>query len=189
MAEVTLNRARILAIIGQLVAAGMTQHVRVRLERFEPRLLGGPLNHLRESGRGDRRPAFEQEDEAGIRLLAPEFAERPQGVTLDRMRGRRSVLLPANIQVAAIEIDLRPFQTDKLCGSQSVLIRHPDHGGVAQTVTVALGSSRELLDLARRQMLAGPQNGVRRPARGNCPIFGGCTTNRRAGFPMSFKTS
>ena len=62
MAEVALNRARIHAVVGQLVAARMAQHVRVYLHG-ETGSLACALHHRLKATRGERRAALADKHE------------------------------------------------------------------------------------------------------------------------------
>ena len=50
MPEIGLDRARIMAVVGELVAAGMAEHVGVRLDAQIGRD-GCPLDHAAKAGR------------------------------------------------------------------------------------------------------------------------------------------
>ena len=62
VAEITLNRAGIDAVVRQLVAAGVPEHVRVHLE-LEACNLAGTFDHGLEAAIGERCPALADEDE------------------------------------------------------------------------------------------------------------------------------
>ena len=74
--EVGLQRARVVALIRQLVAASMAQHVRMGLEA-ELRLNPGPLDHAGEPGGAERRTTLGREHEWRLRVLLA--LEPPQG--------------------------------------------------------------------------------------------------------------
>src|SRR5260370_8432585 len=66
VAQIVLQRPGIDAVVGELVASGMSEHVRVRLER-EPRLLAGPLHQAGQPGPPEGRLAFRHEDHIAAR--------------------------------------------------------------------------------------------------------------------------
>jgi hypothetical protein len=66
--EIRLEGAGIVTVIRQLVAAGMSQHVRMRL-KGELGLDPSALNHARESSRAKGRTALGREYEWRLRLL------------------------------------------------------------------------------------------------------------------------
>src|SRR5262245_63225012 len=68
VAEVSLQRPRVVAFVGQRVAAGMPQHVRVRLE-CEFGLDRCPFHHAGEPGSAERCPALRGEHEGRLGLL------------------------------------------------------------------------------------------------------------------------
>jgi hypothetical protein len=68
MAEPALDRPRVVAFVREGVAAGVAEHVGMRLEL----LAGGgrgTLDHSGEAGRGERRAALADEDEGRGRAL------------------------------------------------------------------------------------------------------------------------
>jgi hypothetical protein len=91
MAEPSLDRPGVVALVGQRVAAGVAQHVGMGLDLK----LGASrraLDHPGKAGRGERRSAFADEDEGRRRALSLEPAKRSQLVALDWVRARRAVL-------------------------------------------------------------------------------------------------
>ena len=73
MAEVRLQRPGVGALVGQSVARGMAQHVRVDLKGhlgLDP----GPLDHLLQTGNGEGRSPLADEDEGRLGLAF----QRPQ---------------------------------------------------------------------------------------------------------------
>ena len=62
MTEVRLQRPSVCSFVGQCVARGMAQHVRMHLERH-PGLNPGTLDHLLQAGHGEGRSPFADEDE------------------------------------------------------------------------------------------------------------------------------
>jgi len=89
--EVCLQRPRVVPLVGERVAAGVPEHVRVG---FEPQLRFGAcaLDHAGKPRRGERRSPLRGEYERRLGVL---FALKPpQGAQLvaeDRMRTRRSI--------------------------------------------------------------------------------------------------
>ena len=73
MPEVVLNAAGILAVVDQLVATGMAQHVRVHGEAY-PGPFARSGDQLPYRGRGERTATFAQEEVGGIRPVALQFA-------------------------------------------------------------------------------------------------------------------
>ena len=68
VAKVGLQRSRVVPLVGQGVAAGVSQHVRMRLERelgFNPHT----FHHTGKAGSGERRTALGREHEGALRLL------------------------------------------------------------------------------------------------------------------------
>ena len=85
MTKIGLQGAGVVAVIRELIPAGMAQHVRMRLEA-ELRQSPGALDHAGEPGRAEWRAALGREYEWRPRLLLA--LEPPQGaqfVTEDGM--------------------------------------------------------------------------------------------------------
>lgn len=114
MPEIGLQGAGVVAVVGQRVAAGVAQHVRVDLERH-PGFDAGPFHHPREPG-GRKRPSpLAGEHERRCRRLLPlQAAQRPQLVAQDRVGSRGAALDPSGVQGGAGEVDLVPAQVDQL---------------------------------------------------------------------------
>jgi hypothetical protein len=79
--EIHLQRPCIPAVVRQLIASRMAQHVRVRFEP-EPGRLAGPLYHLRKAAPRERRAALGHEYEFRVRRLFAQPAQRSHGVAL-----------------------------------------------------------------------------------------------------------
>ena len=65
VSEIMLDCAGVVAIVGELVAAGMAQHVRMNLER-EAGLDAQPCDHPTEAADGECRAAFGHEHTPGL---------------------------------------------------------------------------------------------------------------------------
>src|SRR5664279_6369105 len=98
VAEVSLQGPRIMPHVRQSVAAGVAEHVRVRLEGQ----LGLParaFDHAGEASRTKRCPAFRGEHKGRFGfLLALKTPQGPQLVTKDRVGTRSTLLGPADMQ-------------------------------------------------------------------------------------------
>jgi hypothetical protein len=164
--------ARIMPIVGELVPARMTQHVRVNREGELGRL-ADPGKLLAKAGCGHRREALGGEDvRGGWHLL---FVQATQGTdfepTQDVGRGA-AVLEPTHVEQALVEVDHIPAQRDELGGAQAVPVGDEDHGAVTVGVaakTIATGLA-QALDLFAGEELARPEFSIGAPARRKCPI-------------------
>jgi hypothetical protein len=116
-----LQRSSIDAVVGELEAAGVAQHVGMRLERQ----LGHnaeAVEQLQEPGPGDRAPSLGVEDVAALQVLAAQLAQRPDLLAGQRMGAVGPVLRPADVDAAGVQLDLRPFQIAQLGGAERVAI-------------------------------------------------------------------
>ena len=91
MPQISLQRARIDAVIRQLIAARMAEHVSVGFYA-QTGCDCRPLDHAGESGRRQRRAALRNEHERRRSAFALVPAERPHLSAGQGMRGRRAVL-------------------------------------------------------------------------------------------------
>jgi hypothetical protein len=110
VAEVGLQGAGVVPVIRQLIAAGVAQHVRMRLEA-QLGLDASALDHAGEPGRTERRAALGREHEGRLGLLlAPEPPQSAQFVAKDRMGAGSALFDPADVQGSRPELDLVPAQ-------------------------------------------------------------------------------
>ena len=84
------------------------------------------------------------------------------------MRARGAILDPPDVKAGAVEVHLVPTQVADLGGPQSVPEGDQDHRRVAMVAPVDLSGLDQNLDLARREVLAGPKLGVWAPPQRKC---------------------
>ena len=77
------------------------------------------------------------------------------------MSSRFTAFDPADMQLAAIEIDGLPAQPRHLGGTEPVAERHQDHGRVAMAMPVGAGGLDQPFDLALGQIFTRPDCGIR----------------------------
>jgi hypothetical protein len=96
--QIGLQRPRIVALVGESIAAGVPQHVGMGLEA-KARLNARPLHQARKASRGEWRAAFGREHERGLGLLfALKPPQRPQFVAQDGVRAWGALLDPADVK-------------------------------------------------------------------------------------------
>ena len=119
MAEPVLDQPRVMAGIGQGVAAGVAQHVGVDPKRQ----LGALANGLHEAVDGVSRKwaaALGLKDES-TRRIALQLAQHAQFIASDRVDCGLAVLGPADVQCRiAAPFNLRPLQIGDLDSPQAV---------------------------------------------------------------------
>ena len=77
MAEPSLDCPSVVSLVGESVATGVAEHVRVRLE-VEARGARCPFNHPGKAGRGERGSPLADEDKRRRLALALEPAQGPE---------------------------------------------------------------------------------------------------------------
>ena len=117
MAKVVLDCPRILAVIGELVAAAMAQHVAVDQEP-EPRSLARPRNHALIASYAQWRAALRHEDlrARSRRRLSPEPPQRSALLGANRMHASRPALGSTYVQFAGGKVGVVPTHCHKLRG-------------------------------------------------------------------------
>src|SRR6516225_1212399 len=164
MAEPVLDQPRVMAGIGQGVAAGVAQHVGMDPKRQ----LGALANGLHEAVDGVSRKwtaAFGLEDE-GPRRVPLQLAQHAQFIAANGMHRGLAVLGPADVQCRiAAPLDLRPLQIGDLDGPQAVPEGNQDQRSVPLAVAPQLGGCDQLLDLGWGQVFAGTHLGIRPSCR------------------------
>ena len=175
--EIGLQRASIDAVVGELEAAGVAQHVRMHWEAEVGRD-AEPGDHLAKARRRERCAALGRKDKRRRWvLLALEPAERPQLAAGQRVNRLRAALEPAHMQAAMGKVDRVPAQRDQLARPQAMPVGDQDHGGVAVAIAVLASCRDQPIDLGVGQVLARADLGVAAPLRWsslvNCPINGG----------------
>jgi hypothetical protein len=152
VAEVSLQRPRIVALVGQRKAARVAQHVRMS-RKAQLGLDTSALHHASKACRRERRPALAGEHERRLGILLPlQLAQGPHFIADDGMSGRRALLGPPYVQDGVGEIDLIPTQVYKLRRPQAVAEGDEDHGSVTMTPAVTLGGIDQPVDLGAGQM-------------------------------------
>ena len=108
VSKIRLQRPGIVTTVGKRVAAGMPQHVRMRLEA-KLRLGPSSFEHSGEARGGERCSALRGEHKRRLGVLLA--LEPPQGlqfITDDRVSARGALLDPADVQGGRSEVDLIP---------------------------------------------------------------------------------
>src|SRR5215468_6037987 len=107
VAEISLDGASVVAVVGELEPTGMPQHVGMHEER-EFRSHPRPGHHALISGCGQRRRTLRDEDVWGRWSFAQELAQRATFPGRYRMHGGISALSPAYMQAPRGEVDVVP---------------------------------------------------------------------------------
>src|SRR5215472_5452029 len=147
VAEISLDGARVVAVVGELEPAGMPQHVGMHQER-EFRSHARPGNHALISSCGQRRATLRDKDVWGRWSFAQELAQRAAFPRRYRMHAGIPALGPAYMQAAGGQIDVVPAQRHQLRGPETMAVSDQDSRGVPMPRAVVLGGLDELLDLA-----------------------------------------
>src|SRR5262249_40752191 len=103
VAEVVLQRAGIDAVIGELEAAGVSEHVRMNGEgKFGQ--FPSPADHFEEPGPRHRATAFGVEDEAAVQVLPSQLAQCSDFLASEGVRAVDAILGPPDMDAAAIKL-------------------------------------------------------------------------------------
>jgi hypothetical protein len=104
VAEVGLQRSRIVALVGQRQATSLAQHVRMS-RKAQLGLDPSALYHARKACLRERRPPLAGERERRLGILLPlQLAHCPHFIAENRMGGRRTLLGPADVKDGVGEI-------------------------------------------------------------------------------------
>jgi hypothetical protein len=176
VAEIGLDGARVVAVVGELEPAGMPQHVGMYEER-EFRSHAGPSNHALISGCGQRRATLRDEDVWGRWGFAQELAQRAAFPRRYRMHAGIPALGPAYMEAPGGEIDVVPAQCHQLRGPETMAVSDQDSRGVAMPRAVLLGGLDEPLDLPVGEIFTGvtDPDGCSSPAPNQRLLFAGST--------------
>ena len=165
--EILLDRARVVALVRKLVSGGVPEHVRMDGEG-EIRELAGARDQLPGRRRRHRSAALGHEQIRRLRILAPQLAESSKLGPADRVRGRETVLQARDMHQAGLEVNLLPAHRDELGNAKPMAVGEEDERPIARPVAAYLARGlQELLDLRRRQVLAGAPIKIGSSARGD----------------------
>ena len=121
-----LESARIVSLVRERVAAGVPEHVRMRLEaQLGHRACA--FDHASEASRREWRAALRREHERRLGILFT--LKPPQGtqfVPHNRMSAGSALLDPTNVQGACFEVHLLPAQVHQFRRSKAMPVRHED---------------------------------------------------------------
>ncbi len=155
MPEVLLDRSGVVPLIGELVAGRVPEHVRMDREG-EFRALAGARDQLPCRRRRHRSAALRHEQVGRLRILTAELTQRPELGPADRMRRGQAVLKSRDVDQAGLQVDLLPAHRDELRHPKRMPVGEKNERPIARPVAAHLGGGlQELLDLRRRQVLAG----------------------------------
>src|SRR3954452_571315 len=170
VAEVVLDEAQIVPLVGEREATGMAQRVWVHTQQTGTlgrhgdqvidRLPGHGLTAL-----GDEQPG--QRVRAGGEIPA----EGAQLVAGNRLLDRETALEAAYPQPGAVEVELVPAQAHGLADAQAVAVGHQQQKVVAHPVSTGLGGSEQPSHLGWRQVILGALVPVGGFANGDRPTL------------------
>src|SRR5262245_58911318 len=170
VAQVVLQRAGVDAIVGELEAAAVAQHVRMSRERKSGQF-SSPADHFEEPGPRHWAAAFGVEDEAAVQVLPSQLAQGPDFLAGEWVRAVDTVFGPPHMDAAAIKLDHIPSQLAEFAGALPMAVGDQDSRRVA--VAVPGSGILETVHLLRGQIFPLPQIDVARPTQRNCPIYDG----------------
>ena len=149
MAEVVLDRPRVLAVVGQLIPARVAQHVAVNAEP-EAGSLTSTSDHALIPGHRERRQALGNEDvhrACPLGCFPLEPSQRPQLLPAQRMHTRHAALGATDVQLAGGEVDIVPTQRHQLTRPQAMAVGDQDGSCVPMAPAISRPSlSADLVD-------------------------------------------
>lgn len=155
VSEIGLNGASVVAIVGELVAASVPEHVRVR-GKGQPSEPAGARDHLVHVEACHRTAASVQEDERRWRAFSAKPLQRVGFNARDRMGRRAPILQPRHVQYAFLEIHLIPAQPSELARTQTMPVCDENERCIAVSIEpISLHGPNHRVDFARGEVLAG----------------------------------
>lgn len=171
MPEVMLNGPGVLPVVGELVASGVPEHVRVYWE-FQSRFHASPGNHLTNRARRQWPPALARKNVGRVRVIPLELPQCPKFRPVQRMGAGVAVLQPLHMEQCLVEIKLVPPEGDQFTDPQGVAVGDQNDGAVSESMPPDLFRRLDdALNLSRGQKLTAPALRIGHPARGNGPTF------------------
>src|SRR5215207_10172671 len=172
MAEIVLDQAQIVATIGEIVATGVAQ--RVRVDVAETGTPGGDDDEIvhRLTGQGLVSLGQEQPGQA-IRAGSKMTLDGTELVPCNRLLDRKATLEPAYPQAGGGEIEIRPAQADGLAHAQPVTVHHEQEQMVARAMPALPGAAQQPVNLTLAEKVPGPEaavDGLPVPAFDNSPL-------------------
>jgi len=158
--QVMLDGPGVLAVVSQLEAGRVSQHVRVD-RHAQPGRFAGAGDQLAEGGLGHRRLALGDEDVRCLQVVAEQLAQGPDFRTAQRMGARQPVLAPSDMQKPLMQIDLLASQADQFRNAQSMPVGDQNHRGVPVAMaSEPPGRDDEPVNLGRGQVLPAAALGI-----------------------------
>src|SRR3954447_8867583 len=159
VAEIVLDQAQIVATIGEIVATGVAQ--RVRVDVAETSTPGGGDDEIvhRLTGQGLASLGQEQPGQA-IRAGGKMTPDGTELVPRDRLLDRKAALEPAYPQAGGGEVEVRPAQADGPASAQPVTVHHEQEQRVARAMPALPGAAQQPVDLALAQEIFGTEAAV-----------------------------
>jgi len=132
-----LNRPGVVSVIGQLVPAGMAQHVRMNW-KADVGVPARPGNHLPNIGIRQRPLALGHEHVGRFRVVTLQASQCPNLRPTEGMGAGGAVLTPIHMQQPLRQVHLIPAQGYDLGHSQAVTVGQQDQGGTPVTMPADL---------------------------------------------------
>ena len=116
VAQEVLQRTGVDALVGELEAAGMAQHVRMN-GKGQFGQLPGPADHFEEPGPRHRAAAFGVEYVAALQVLPSQLAQGPDFLAGEGVRAIDPILGPPHMDATTIKLDHIPSQFAEFAGT------------------------------------------------------------------------
>ena len=155
--EIVLDEPGVGSLVGQGIAAGMPQHVGVRLDGQSGRLAvapdQGPDGFPAQGGAQCREEKRIAGGAHAVALDQPRL-DGADFISAQGVGGGESALEPGDVQHPAFQIHLAKFQPAGFGHAQAMAEHHQEQAAVTQRVGCPFGGQHQTLDLASGQVFA-----------------------------------
>ena len=140
VSEVGLDCPGVVSLVGEVVAAGVAQHVGVdgQADSRKPRQLAGTRHDLSDGDRRERRASFTHEHESITAAGSVQRPERPHFVPGEWMHRGDAVLEACDMEPRPRKINLAPLQPYRFRDPQRVAVHEQEQCPVTGAVPAAV---------------------------------------------------
>lgn len=152
MAEIILDQAQIAACMGERMAAGMAQHM--RMDRPEAGPPGDRGNEIVDGLAGQRLATFREKQPR--HSILPHRQDTPQGAELVSGQGLvsgKTAFQPPDPDVSGCEVEIGAPEHDQLADPQPVAVHQQQHEVIARAMPAGFRRRQQPRHLGRSQII------------------------------------